>query len=90
MTRFYVYLHTFDYKHFISKIRLLSLLLAVVLQFFVFNVDYSRTEKVQFEDDEYYYYVKAVPKIVVSKPEKKVKQINSQKGRSVSRSRSAR
>lgn len=66
---------------------ILSLLVAVVLQFFVFNVDYSRTEKVQFEDDEYYYYVKAVPKIVVSKPEKKVKQINSQKVRTVSRNR---
>ena len=87
MTRFYVYLHTFDYKHFISKIRLLSLLLAVVLQFFVFNVDYSRTEKVQFEDDEYYYYVKAVPKIVVARPEKKVKQINSQKTKAAPRTR---
>ena len=30
----------------------------------------------QFEDDEYYYYVKAVPKIVVSAPEKTVKKIN--------------
>lgn len=68
---------------------LISLLIAVVLQFFVFNVDYSRTEKVQFEDDEYYYYVKAVPKISVSKPEKKVKQINSQKNKTVSRNRSA-
>ena len=67
---------------------MLSLLLAVVLQFFVFNVDYSRTEKVQFEDDEYYYYVKAVPKISVSKPEKKVKQINSQKSKTASRNRS--
>lgn len=64
--------------------------LTVVLQFFVFNVDYSRTEKVQFEDDEYYYYVKAVPKVTVAKPEKKVKQINSQRERSVPRSRSTR
>lgn len=67
---------------------ILSLLLAAVLQFFVFNVDYSRTEKVQFEDDEYYYYVKAVPKISVAKPEKKVKQINSQKSKAASRNRS--
>ena len=66
---------------------IVALLLAIVLQFFVFNVDYSRTEKVQFEDDEYYYYVKAVPKVVVSRPEKKVKQINSQKSRTVQRSR---
>lgn len=66
----------------------ISFLLVLVLQFFVFNVDYSRTEKVQFEDDEYYYYVKAVPKVVVAKPEKKVKQINSQKARTVQRTRS--
>lgn len=67
---------------------IVSILLAVVLQFFVFNVDYSRTEKVQFEDDEYYYYVKAVPKVVVSRPEKKVKQINSQKAKTVQRTKS--
>ena len=30
-----------------------ALLIAAALQFFVFNVEYSRTEKVQFEDDEY-------------------------------------
>lgn len=65
-----------------------AFLLALVLQFFVFNVDYSRTEKVQFEDDEYYYYVKAVPKVVVSRPQKKVKQINSQKSNSMQGTRS--
>lgn len=56
---------------------IVSFLLVLILQFFVFYVDYSRTEKVQFEDDEYYYYVKAVPKVTVAKPEKKVKQISS-------------
>lgn len=56
---------------------IISFLIVLVLQFFVFYVDYSRTEKVQFEDDEYYYYVKAVPKVTVARPEKKVKQINS-------------
>ena len=35
----------------------------IVVQIFLFHVDYSRTEHLQFEDDEYYYYVKAVPKI---------------------------
>lgn len=52
-----------------------SALLAKGLEFFVFNVDYSRTEMVQFEDDEYYYYVKAVPKNTVATPEKRVKTI---------------
>ena len=54
-------------------------MIAVVIQFFAFHVDYSRTEKVQFEDDEYYYYVKAVPKVTVATPERKVKKINQQK-----------
>ncbi|MCM1184246.1 MAG: hypothetical protein NC337_12820 [Roseburia sp.] len=52
-----------------------SVLLAKALEFFVFNVDYSRTEMVQFEDDEYYYYVKAVPKNTVAAPQKRVKTI---------------
>lgn len=54
---------------------IVSVLLVKVLQFFAFNVDYSRTEMVQFEDDEYYYYVKAVPKNTVATPEKRVKTI---------------
>lgn len=54
---------------------IVSVAIAKVLQFFVFNVDYTRTEFVQFEDDEYYYYVKAVPKNTVTAPEKKVKTI---------------
>ena len=50
---------------------------AAVYQFFVFSVDYSRTEYTQFEDDEYYYYVKAVPKITVTAPEPRVQRINT-------------
>lgn len=61
----------------------LAAALAKILQFFVFSVDYSRTEKVQFEDDEYYYYVKAVPKMTVAAPTKTVKKINSQMERDV-------
>lgn len=57
----------------------ISIGIVKVLQFFVFNVDYSRTETVQFEDDEYYYYVKAVPKISVAVPVKTLKKINTQK-----------
>lgn len=54
-------------------------LLALVMQFFHFSLDYARTEKVQFEDDEYYYYVKAVPKMAVAVPEKRVKKITTQR-----------
>ena len=38
----------------------MSLLLEFLVQFFCFMVDYTRIENVQFEDDDYYYYVKAV------------------------------
>lgn len=58
-----------------------SAALMLVVEFFSFNVDYSRTEKVQFEDDDYYYYVKAVPKVTVSAPERRVKRINRAKER---------
>lgn len=54
---------------------LVAVAIAKILEFFVFNVDYSRTEHVQFEDDEYYYYVKAVPKNTVAAPQKRVKTI---------------
>jgi hypothetical protein len=54
-----------------------SVLLAFVIKFFAFHVDYSRVERVQFEDDEYYYYVKAVPKVSISGKNKKVTYINS-------------
>lgn len=56
----------------------LALAVGKLIEFFRFCVDYSRTEKVQFEDDEYYYYVKAVPKMTVSVSTKTVKKINSQ------------
>lgn len=56
---------------------ILALAVAKGIEFFRFCVDYSRTEKVQFEDDEYYYYVKAVPKMTVAAPTKTVKRINT-------------
>ena len=55
------------------------------MEFFLFHLDYARTEQVQFEDDEYYYYVKAVPKVTVSGKEKQVKQINSRKDARISK-----
>lgn len=62
---------------------LLSVALAWFLQFFLHSVDYTRTEKVQFEDDDYYYYVKAVPKVKVAVSDVKVKRVNAQRVRKV-------
>ena len=50
--------------------------IGLVLELFFFTVDYARSENLQFEDDEYYYYVKAIPKVSISTPEKTVKRIN--------------
>lgn len=59
---------------------LISAVLVVVIQFFHRVLDYTAVENVQFEDDDYYYYVKAVPKIKVSMTNVKVKRINAQRG----------
>lgn len=74
---------------------ILAVLVGKVVEFFGFCVDYSRTEKVQFEDDEYYYYVKAIPKMTVAEASKTVKKINTQQrpaaspnGRTAGRTRS--
>ena len=68
----------------------LSAVISFGIEFFIFAVDYSRTEYTQFEDDEYYYYVKAVPKISVTQPEVTVKKINRQKRRRGDGKRGAR
>lgn len=58
---------------------MVSLVIALVLDFMILSVDYSRVEHTQFEDDEYYYYVRAVPKAFVSVEDKQVKHINAKR-----------
>ena len=58
---------------------ILSILISMIVNVFILAVDYSGTEYVQFEDDDYYYYVKAVPKLKVAKRDVKVKHINVKK-----------
>ena len=57
-----------------------AVVVGLVIEFFVLGIDYSRSETTQFEDDEYVYYVKAVPKSVVAQKEKRIKKISSEKG----------
>ena len=42
---------------------ILSILIAAVYVLFAFDVDYQKTERLQYEDDDYYYYVTAIPKV---------------------------
>ncbi|MBQ1491256.1 MAG: hypothetical protein IIZ39_04800, partial [Blautia sp.] len=58
-----------------------AVLVGLVLEFFFFGGDYSRAERLEYEDDEYHYYVKAVPKATVAKGERMVKKINGQSPR---------
>ncbi len=55
---------------------ILGVITVVIIKFFAFNVDYSKTEKVSFEDDEYVYFVKAVPKVNYQQPQAKKKKKN--------------
>lgn len=55
----------------------ISIGIGLVLEFFVFGGDYTRTERLEYEDDEYYYYVKAVPKATVATSERSIKKINA-------------
>lgn len=56
---------------------IISLLVGVIIRFIFMDLDYARTENVQFEDDEYYYYVKAVPKKMIATEEKVVKHFGN-------------
>lgn len=54
----------------------LAVVVGILLEILFLSVDYTRTETLEFEDDEYHYYVKAVPKVGVTVSEKSVKRIN--------------
>ena len=54
--------------------------IAFLIEFLFMNLDYMRTERVQFEDDEYYYFVKAVPKKMVTHSEKVVTEFGGLSG----------
>lgn len=57
---------------------LISIMLGIVCALLFRNLDFSRVERVQFEDDDYYYYVTAVPKIHIAEEDKEIKKISPQ------------
>lgn len=58
---------------------ILSGVIAYIANFIYRPLFYAGTEQVQFEDDYYYYYVKAVPKIKVSGTKVNVKHVVSRR-----------
>ena len=47
----------------------------IIIYFFIRVLDYTAVEHVQFEDDDYYYYVRAVPKIKVGLPQINIRKV---------------
>lgn len=64
----------------IILVSILAVAIGFGIKFFKYCVDFNRTENVQFEDDDYYYYVKAVPKISLALESGRVRQINRRIG----------
>lgn len=54
----------------------IAILLGMVIEFLFMNLDYTRVERVQFEDDDYYYFVKAIPKKMVASSDKEIIQFS--------------
>lgn len=66
---------TINIRHLIIQ-TVISMGIAWFFQFFLRILNYTGTEYLQFEDDEYFYYVKAVPKINITTPKKRIKRFS--------------
>lgn len=53
----------------------ISAVFAYLIHFFHMVLDYGSMEEVQFEDEDYYYYVRAVPKLKMTIEKKRVKKM---------------
>ena len=57
----------------------LAVVVGLVLEYLFFNVDYKHKESLQFEDDDYVYYVSAIPKVKSgAEPQKEVKRLKKE------------
>ena len=57
----------------------LAVAIGLVLEYLFFNVDYKHKESLQFEDDDYVYYVSAIPKVKSgAEPQKEVKRLKKE------------
>lgn len=53
-------------------------IIAVIIRFFDGILDYQRAESIQFEDDNNFYHVRIVPKVIMTKSQRSVKRIRPQ------------
>ena len=54
-----------------------ALIIALVIEKVILPLDFDKAEYVEFEDEEYHYYVRAVPKVTMDKESVRVTRINS-------------
>lgn len=54
---------------------IISAVFAYLTHFFHMVLDYGSMEEVQFEDEDYYYYVRAVPKLKMTMEKKRIKKM---------------
>ncbi len=57
----------------------ISCIVAMIVSGVIVPLDYNRTEILEFEDEEYKYYVRAVPKAAVARRSVKIKRIYSRR-----------
>ncbi|MCL2404230.1 MAG: hypothetical protein FWC92_01655 [Defluviitaleaceae bacterium] len=53
-------------------------IIAILVRLFDSVLDYQRAESVQFEDDNNYYHVRVVPKVIMTKPKRVMRRIRPQ------------
>jgi len=61
----------------VIMLSILSGFVALFIKMFDVILNYQRAERVEFEDDDNYYFVKVVPKMTIARRQRKVKQIKS-------------
>lgn len=56
---------------------LIAFVIVLMIRIFRLSLNYAGVENLQFEDEEYYYYVRAVPKHSIATRDKNVKRFNA-------------
>jgi len=54
---------------------ILSGLACILIKFFDVVLNYQRAERVEFEDDENYYYVRVIPKMTIARKERTIRKV---------------
>lgn len=57
---------------------IISGILVLGVWFLFLALDYTEAEELQFQDDDYYYYVRAIPKVKIEKKNRHVKRISEE------------